>query len=123
MSLIAKPGRYPLTGWLGRDTPRSERYLESMSCNGPAACDRVLDRRSAVALARHFREAEGLSIAQIAARLGRAPATIKPYFYDPFMLTNDLRMARRSASSWRLLVRIRHAALGLVAKASFGRGC
>jgi DNA-binding NarL/FixJ family response regulator len=40
----------------------------------------VLDRRRPVALARHVREAEGLSIAQIAARLGRSPATIKAYF-------------------------------------------
>ena len=47
------------------------------------ACDRVLERRRAVALARHFREAEGLSIAQIAGRLGRSPATVKAYFYDP----------------------------------------
>ena len=30
------------------------------------ASDRVAERRRAVALARHFREAEGLSIAQIA---------------------------------------------------------
>ncbi len=45
--------------------------------------DRVVERRRAVALARHFREAEGLSIAQIADRLGRSPATIKAYFYDP----------------------------------------
>jgi DNA-binding NarL/FixJ family response regulator len=30
-----------------------------------------------VALARHFREAEGLSISGIADRLGRSPATIK----------------------------------------------
>jgi hypothetical protein len=34
-------------------------------------------------LARHFREEEGLSIAQIAGRLKRSPATIKAYFYDP----------------------------------------
>ena len=33
-------------------------------------------------MARHFREAEGLSIVQIAQRLGRSPATIKAYFYD-----------------------------------------
>ena len=36
-----------------------------------------------MALAHHFRESEGLSIAQIAERLGRSPATIKAYFYDP----------------------------------------
>jgi integrase len=45
--------------------------------------DRVIERRRAVALARHYREAEGLSVAQIAERLGRSPATIKAYFYDP----------------------------------------
>lgn len=45
--------------------------------------DRVVERRRAVALAQHYREAEGLSIAQIADRLGRSPATIKAYFYDP----------------------------------------
>jgi DNA-binding NarL/FixJ family response regulator len=46
---------------------------------------RVLERRRAVALARHYREIEGLSIRQIADRLGRSPATIKSYFYDPTM--------------------------------------
>ena len=44
---------------------------------------RVLERRRAVALARHYREFEGLSIRQISDRLGRSPATIKAYFYDP----------------------------------------
>ncbi len=48
-----------------------------------APFDRVAERRRAVALARHFREAEGLSIKQIADRLGRSPATVKAYFYDP----------------------------------------
>ena len=48
-----------------------------------AGSDRVAERRRAVALARHFREAEGLSIAPIADRLGRSPATVKAYFYDP----------------------------------------
>jgi AraC-like DNA-binding protein len=47
------------------------------------AYDRVSERRRAVALARHFREVEGLSIAQIADRLGRSPATVRAYFYDP----------------------------------------
>src|SRR6201994_3728590 len=45
--------------------------------------ERVAERCRAVALARHFREAEGLSIRQIAGRLGRSPATVKAYFYDP----------------------------------------
>jgi hypothetical protein len=45
--------------------------------------DRVVERRRAVALARHFREYEGMSIRQIADRLGRSPATVKAYFYDP----------------------------------------
>ncbi|HEY6399659.1 MAG TPA: hypothetical protein VIX82_19605 [Solirubrobacteraceae bacterium] len=48
-----------------------------------AAHDRVLERRRAVALARHFREAEGLSITQIAERLKRSQATIRAYFYYP----------------------------------------
>jgi AraC-like DNA-binding protein len=45
--------------------------------------NRVLERRRAVALARHYREFEGLSIRQIAQRLGRSPSTVKAYFYDP----------------------------------------
>jgi hypothetical protein len=48
-----------------------------------AATGRVLERRRAVALAHHYRESEGLSIRQIAGRLGRSPATVKAYFYDP----------------------------------------
>ena len=47
------------------------------------APDRVAERRRGVALARHFRDSEGMTIAQIADRLGRAPATVKAYFYDP----------------------------------------
>jgi AcrR family transcriptional regulator len=44
---------------------------------------RVRERRRAVALAHHYRETEGPSIAQIADRLGCSPATVKAYFYDP----------------------------------------
>jgi hypothetical protein len=54
-----------------------------MSSHRPASFNRVLERRRAVALAQHFREAEGLSVAQIAERLSRSPSTIKAYFYDP----------------------------------------
>jgi AraC-like DNA-binding protein len=54
-----------------------------MSAVSSPVYDRVIERRRAVALARHFRDAEGLSIGQIADRLGRSPATIKAYFYDP----------------------------------------
>jgi predicted transcriptional regulator len=48
-----------------------------------AAADRVQERRRAVALAHHYREQEGLTIAEIAQRLGRAQATVKAYLYDP----------------------------------------
>src|SRR5450755_757699 len=54
-----------------------------MTTNGSKPVpDRVAERRRAVALARHYREFEGLSIAQIGDRLGRSPATVKAYFYD-----------------------------------------
>ena len=48
-----------------------------------AGYDCVAERRRAVALARHLREEERLRIGQIGDRLGRSPATIKAYFYDP----------------------------------------
>jgi len=47
------------------------------------AADRVRERRRAAALARHYRDAEGLSIREISRRLGRAEATVKAYLYDP----------------------------------------
>ena len=48
---------------------------------------RVQERRRAVALARHLRDEEGLSVAEIARRLGRAEATVKAYLYDPSQAT------------------------------------
>jgi DNA-binding NarL/FixJ family response regulator len=48
-----------------------------------AGSGRVLVRRRAVAVAQHFREFEGLSIRQIADRLGCSPATVKAHVYDP----------------------------------------
>ena len=48
-----------------------------------AGVDRVQERRRAAALARHYRDQEGLPVAEIARRLGRAQATVKAYFYDP----------------------------------------
>src|ERR1035437_488102 len=70
----------------GGKAPRRERHMPgvpspSMTPDTDAAAS--IGRRSAVAQARHYREAEGLPIAQIAKRLGRSPATVKAYFYDP----------------------------------------
>ena len=45
--------------------------------------DRVIERRRAAQLARHYRDQENLTIAEIARRLGRAEATVKAYLYDP----------------------------------------
>jgi DNA-binding NarL/FixJ family response regulator len=62
--------------------------------------DRVVERRRAVALARHFRESEGLSTAQIAERLGRAPATVKAYFYDPSKVVKKLYGLNLRSKAW-----------------------
>jgi len=78
--------RCPFTGKHERlgGEHRIEQYLEAVGSGvSSGRYDRVVERRRAVALARHYREAEGLSIAQIAERLGRAPATVKAYPYDP----------------------------------------
>jgi hypothetical protein len=45
--------------------------------------NRVVERCRVVALATRYREAEGRSTAVIARHLGRSPAKITAYFYDP----------------------------------------
>jgi len=50
-----------------------------------AAVDRVQERRKAAALARHYRDQEGLSIAEIARKLGGAKSTVKAYLYEPIL--------------------------------------
>ena len=45
--------------------------------------DRVSERRRAAQVARHYRDRENLTIAEIARRLGRADASVKAYLYDP----------------------------------------
>jgi ribosomal protein S14 len=46
------------------------------------------ERQRAVALAKHLREQERLTIAEIADRLGRSPSTVAGYFVDPDGLRN-----------------------------------
>ena len=45
--------------------------------------DRVSERRRATQVARHYRDQENLTIAEIARGLGRADASVKAYLYDP----------------------------------------
>ena len=45
--------------------------------------DRVSERRRAARVARHYRDQENLTIAEIARRLVRAEAAVKAYLYDP----------------------------------------
>ena len=67
-----------------RDRAGSGEYLNVMASGlSSPGYHRVIERRRAVALAHHFREAEGLSIAEIAGRLGRSPTTIEGDFDDP----------------------------------------
>ena len=85
-----------------------------------AGMGRVLERRRAVALARHYREFEGLSIRQIAGRLGRSPATVKAYFYDP---SDANKRPTESPQSGRLLVMHgRRSVSGYSAHAAMERG-
>jgi hypothetical protein len=65
-------------------SPRT--YLLAVPSPSPVY-DHVRERRRAVALAPHFREAEGLSIAQIADRLGRSRRRSRPI--------STTRLARR----------------------------
>ena len=77
----------------GDDACRSQ-YLGCMAAiRASVAYDRAQERRRAVAIAQHYRAAEGLSIAHIAERLGRSPATVKAYFYDPSDDNNRPRCA------------------------------
>jgi AcrR family transcriptional regulator len=65
-------------------SPIERGTVTSVAGNASSAgADRVAERHRAVAMARHYRDFEGLSIRGIADRLGRSPATVKSYFYDP----------------------------------------
>jgi hypothetical protein len=45
--------------------------------------ERVAERSRAVRLARYYHNEQGIAVAEIATMLGRAPATISAYLYDP----------------------------------------
>jgi hypothetical protein len=57
--------------------------------------DRVTERRRAAQLARHYRDQEGLTIVEIARRLGRAEATVKAYLYDPMGVKREVKARYR----------------------------
>ena len=62
--------------------------------------DRVSERRRAAQLARHYRDQENLTIAEIARRLGRAEATIKAYLYDPSKVVKKLYGLNLRSKAW-----------------------
>jgi AraC-like DNA-binding protein len=71
--------------WAGSlETPSARASVRGRDSRSTSATiDRVGERHRAVALANHYRKVERLSIAQVADRLGRSPATVKAYFHDP----------------------------------------
>ena len=77
----------------------------NLSLDQPAPIyDCVAEHVRAVVLARHDRGAEGLSIAQIADRLGRSQATVKGLFLQRHLGESARGQARacRSVPLWRL---------------------
>jgi hypothetical protein len=74
---------------------------------GAARQAAAIERRRAAALARHYRDQEHLSVGEIADRLGRSPATISAYLYDP-----DGRKAKRVKNAYRGVCRACGAATG-----------
>ena len=77
---------------------------DAQQTRNPQRCevsDRGSERRRAAALARHYRDQENLTIAEIARRLGRAEATVKAYLYDP---SDANKRPTESPQSGRLLV-------------------
>jgi len=58
--------------------------------------DRVAERWRAAKLALYYRDEQGLAVSEIATLLGRAPATISAYLYDP-----DGRKTRAVKERWR----------------------
>ena len=85
-------GRCSALGWLSSTAGRL----------GVLMLDRVTERRRAAQLARHYRDQEGLSIAEIARRLGRAEATIKTYLYDPSYANKRPRDSPQERQFWAL---------------------
>ena len=63
-------------------TVRAQVYAASMSEPRQRSLTQS-ERERAVALARHLRDSEHRTIAQIAQRLGRAPSTVAGYLVDP----------------------------------------
>jgi hypothetical protein len=81
-----------ITGTMRAAVPCANRICEvsacsRCSCTPVAGVGASQSRPTGTAIrspvARHYRDVERLPIAEIARRLGRAPATVKAYLYDP----------------------------------------
>ena len=108
-----------------RRTPQSDTgsVRRLMGNAASAGGDRVAERHRAVALARHYRDFEGMSIRQIADRLGRSPATVKAYFYDPSDANKRPTDSPQERQFWaRLVMHGRRSASDSSALAATARG-
>jgi hypothetical protein len=128
MGRRAAVGSPQSAGWEGPARPvavQCGRYRR----RAMTRADRVQERRRAAALARHYRDEERLTIAKIARRLGRAPATVKAYLYDPtgenaravkaryVGLCRSCRLLHPAAQRPGRRVRVRQGVLSLLASA------
>ena len=80
------------------------RRLRPLSSPAMPAGDRVRERRKAAALARHYRDDEGLSTAEIARRLGRPRPPSRRTSTTRRMLTKGPRTTPQERQFWALLV-------------------
>lgn len=101
LRFVLRHSTHESAGRCGLDLNTTRRRYRSQDEAGRRESGGRPESPSAAALAHHFREAEGRSIAQITRRLSRSPATVKAYFYDPTDANKGLSRERVAKAGGR----------------------